>query len=109
MVFGLLLKKLNSMEVILVKFSLGQNMKEKETVLISFTIVERFTIELAKNYTTFIHGKYIFILQCKIVRTLMNSNLFQYQQPRKVKLSQTSHHNCCTAPSYHLLCCNTAH
>lgn len=55
------------MEVILVKFSLGQNMKEKETVLISFTIVERFTIELAKNYTTFIHGKYIFILQCKIV------------------------------------------
>ena len=75
------------MEVILVKFSLGQNMKEKETVLSSFTIVERFTIELPKNYTMFIHEKYIFILQYKIVRTLMNSTLFRYLQPRKDKLS----------------------
>ena len=82
------------MEVILVKFSLGQNMKEKETVLSSFTIVERFTIELPKNYTMFIHEKYIFILQYKIVRTLMNSTLFRYLQPRKDKLSWTSDHNC---------------
>ena len=37
----------------------------------------------------------------------MNSNLFRYLQPRKDKLSRTSHHNCCTVPSYHLLCFST--
>ena len=55
-------KNIQSVEIMLVKLSFGQNTKQKGTVLNSFIIVKRFTINLAKNYTMFIHGTYIFIL-----------------------------------------------
>ena len=55
-------KNLHSVEIMLIKLSFGQNTKQKGTALNSFTIVKRFTIKVAKDYTTFIRGTYIFVL-----------------------------------------------